>query len=213
MKLFHYHWWTELVEQMEDFYREQGFETVLRVGRHEGEMQTFNPPLEWDDFRNKGISFRIIEMVKGQTNITFGYGKADRFDHIGLLVGEDEYERIIDKAKDLNLKINEGERRTFVSTPWKFRIELQRRQGVVHDKGTLVNAMDIGLPFQDGKPRIIADLLDLDLYSESNSEVRIGNKEWKLHFIDEESTRLRSVHFSQDDLHTVDPVGTTLSTV
>ncbi|WP_051239856.1 hypothetical protein [Pontibacillus halophilus] len=71
MQLFHYHWWTEHVEQMEEFYQQQGFETVLRVGRYEGEMQTFNPPLEWDDFRDKGITFRIIEMVKGKNEYYF----------------------------------------------------------------------------------------------------------------------------------------------
>ncbi|MFQ3544522.1 hypothetical protein Q7A53_10565 [Halobacillus rhizosphaerae] len=45
MKLFHYHWWTDKIEEMEEFYREQGFETDLRVGRFQGEMQSFNPPL------------------------------------------------------------------------------------------------------------------------------------------------------------------------
>lgn len=211
MHLFHYHWWTERVEQMEGFYQQQGFETVLRVGRHEGEMQTFNPPLEWDDFRDNGIAFRIIEMVKGKTNINFGHGIGDRFDHIGLLVNDAEYERIIEKAKSLDLNINESERRTFLSTPWKFRIELQRRKDVVHDKGTLIMAMDIGLPFQE-IPKMIGNLLDLDMYVESASHIRMGNHEWSLNFYEEDSTRLCSVHFSQDTMNSVDPVGTKLIT-
>ncbi|WP_051239855.1 hypothetical protein [Pontibacillus halophilus] len=126
-------------------------------------------------------------------------------------MNEVEYERIIEKAKGLDLNINESERRTFLSTPWKFRIELQRRKDVVHHQGTHIMAMDIGLPFQEN-PKVIGDLLDLDLVVESDSHIRVGNHEWSLNFYEEDSTRLCSVHFSQDTMHSVDPVGTELIT-
>jgi hypothetical protein len=76
-QLFHYHWWTKEVEQMEKFYMSIGFYVTLRVGKIEGEPKTFNPPLTWEDFRNKDITFRTIEMRSGQTNLTFGNGKRD----------------------------------------------------------------------------------------------------------------------------------------
>ena len=75
--LFHYHFWTPFVEETEKFYVENGFVISQRIGRYEGEYQKFNPPLKWDDFREKNILFRIIEARKGTINITFGYRKKD----------------------------------------------------------------------------------------------------------------------------------------
>jgi hypothetical protein len=58
--------------------------------------------LTCDDFNGKQTGFRIFEMVKVQTNVTFGHGKRDRFDHIGVLVNEEEYSGIISKAAELD---------------------------------------------------------------------------------------------------------------
>ncbi|WP_370294785.1 hypothetical protein [Rossellomorea marisflavi] len=44
MKCFHYHWWTDKVEEMEAWYRGIGFETRQRIGRVNGAMREFNPP-------------------------------------------------------------------------------------------------------------------------------------------------------------------------
>ncbi len=44
MKCFHYHWWTDKVEEMEAWYRGIGFETRQRIGRANGTMREFNPP-------------------------------------------------------------------------------------------------------------------------------------------------------------------------
>ncbi|WP_139207370.1 hypothetical protein [Halobacillus dabanensis] len=192
---------------MEEFYNQLGFETKLRVGKYNGEMQAFDPPLEWEDFRDREIIFRIVEVVKGQTNITFGHGNRGIFDHIGVLVNETEYRQIIDKAKKEKLRINEGDRRTFISTPWKFRIELQRRKDVVTDKDhTIIHTMDIGLPF-DVNPEFLASLLDLKIIQQDDSHVKMGNERWNINFYNEKHTRLNSVYFSKDEFHTVDPVG------
>ncbi|MFC7373478.1 hypothetical protein ACFQPF_17695 [Fictibacillus iocasae] len=129
--LFHYHFWTPYVEETEKFYVDQGFRISLRNGKYNGEFQTFNPPLTWDDFRNKDITFRIIEARKGAVNITFGYGKKVIFDHIGYLVSEFAYQEICDNAAKLNWKVDAGERRTFIATPYGFRFELQKYREVI----------------------------------------------------------------------------------
>jgi hypothetical protein len=123
--LFHYHFWTPYVEETEKLYVDQGFRISLRNGKYNGEFQTFNPPLSWDDFRDKDIKFRIIEARKGAVNITFGYGKKVIFDHIGFLVSPAEYQQILENAESLNWKVDAGERRTFIATPYGFRVELQ----------------------------------------------------------------------------------------
>lgn len=129
--LFHYHFWTPYVEETEKFYKGIGFKVSLRTGKYGGNFQTLNPPLTWNDFREKNILFRIIEMRKGTINITFGYGKKIMFDHIGFLVSTEEHNQICDNARKMNWEVKIGERRTFISTPYEFKIELQTNADVI----------------------------------------------------------------------------------
>jgi hypothetical protein len=131
--LFHYHFWPPYVEETEKFYTDNGFRVSLRIGRLEGDFQSFAPPLNWDDFRDKSIVFRIIEVRKGAVNITFGYGKDVMFDHVGFLVSREEHDRICNRAKSMNWRVKERERRSFISTPFNFRIELQFNSDVIDD--------------------------------------------------------------------------------
>ncbi|MCS0670192.1 hypothetical protein [Cytobacillus firmus] len=123
--LFHYHFWTPRVEETERFYVNNGFGIYQRIGKYQGDFQNFDPPLVWDDFRGKDILFRIIEARKGSINVTFGYGKKIIFDHIGFLVNEKEQELIYQNAVNMNWTVDRGKRRTFITTPYSFRIELQ----------------------------------------------------------------------------------------
>ena len=129
--LFHYHFWTPYIEETERFYVENGFRIFQRIGKYQGDFQNFDPPLNWDDFRKKDILFRIIEARKGTINITFGYGKKIIFDHIGFLVSETAEEVICKNADKLNWSVDKGERRTFITTPYNFRIELQTNKDIV----------------------------------------------------------------------------------
>lgn len=129
--LFHYHFWTPYVEETENFYLENGFRISQRIGKYNGDFQAFNPPLTWDDFREKKILFRIIEARKGAVNITFGFGKKIRFDHIGFLVSEEEQGNICRNAAKMNWEVDKGERRTFITTPYNFRIELQVNEDAI----------------------------------------------------------------------------------
>lgn len=129
--LFHYHFWTPYVEETEKFYVENGFHISQRIGKYKGEFQTFNPPLSWKDFRNENILFRIIEARMGKVNITFGYGKKVMFDHIGFLLSNKEHDAVCHNAKNMNWEINVGDRRTFITTPYGFKIELQVNTDVI----------------------------------------------------------------------------------
>lgn len=138
--LFHYHYWTPHVEETERFYRNHGFDVSQRIGNMNGEFQSFNPPMEWDDFRHKNITFRIVEMVKGNVNITIGHGNNIKFDHLGFLVSTDEQKVICENARKLDWNVQENERRTFIDTPYGFKIELQTHTDVVEghaEKGQL----------------------------------------------------------------------------
>lgn len=146
MKLFHYHHWTDRVEETENFYVQNGFEVAGRFAKE----KTYHPPLMWDDFRNEYPQFRIIEVRKGKINVTFGRGKKPMFDHIGYLVSEKEHEEICGRARSLGWNLSIGERRTFIGTPFRLRIELQLRKDVVNAEDDSIQSMDIKANKKDG---------------------------------------------------------------
>jgi hypothetical protein len=129
MKLFHYHHWTDHVEETEIFYAENEFKLIGRFGVG----TNYHPPLGWDDFRKENPRIRIVEMRLGQVNVTFGQGKKTMFDHIGYLVNEKEHQDICKRAEKLGWHTNVGERRTFIGTPFKLKIELQTHEDAVED--------------------------------------------------------------------------------
>ncbi len=145
MRLFHYHYWTDQVEQTEHFYAANGFHVTGRFAKGEEGMITYHPPLTWDDFRADHPSFRIIETVKGKINVTFGAGKKPMFDHIGFLVTGDEHEALCKSAKENGWKVSVGDRRTFIGTPLGLRIELQKDSGKVHDEDDEITRMVISV--------------------------------------------------------------------
>ncbi|MFB8733237.1 hypothetical protein ACEQPO_02675 [Bacillus sp. SL00103] len=97
-RLFHYHYWTPFVEETEQAYRSLGFE-VRRVSQR---MAPFIRRSHGMTLEKKRPTFRIVEMRKGQINITFGYSKKVLFDHIGFLVSDEEYGEPLSQVKELN---------------------------------------------------------------------------------------------------------------
>ncbi|WP_335523420.1 hypothetical protein [Neobacillus drentensis] len=133
----------------------------------------FNPPLKWDDFRDKNILFRIIEARKGTINITFGYGKKIMFDHIGFFVSEKEQIKICENANKLNWKVDKGERRTFIVTPYNFRIELQSNEDVVDSLNHQVKIQELKLATK--KAGLESDLFALFGNSSYNISSEVGD--------------------------------------
>ncbi len=213
MKCFHYHWWTDKVEEMEAWYRGIGFETRQRIGRANGTMREFNPPLEWEDFRQEEVQFRIIEMVQGQVNITFGQGKRDRFDHIGFLVDDREHNEVLKNAALLGWRVDEGERRTFISTPWRFRVELQRRKEAVRSEAYPSLArlkLNIDRP---GRLSALAELLGAEA-EDKGETCLIRTADWELQLSRGQESSLKSVEVRQrETLTATDPVGVLMTSI
>ncbi len=207
MKCFHYHWWTDKVEEMEAWYRGIGFETRQRIGRANGEMREFNPPLEWEDFRQEEVQFRIIEMVQGQVNITFGQGKRDRFDHIGFLMDDLEHDEVLKNASLLGWRVDEGERRTFISTPWRFRVELQRRKEAVRSEAfPSLARLELNID-RPGRLSALAELLGAEA-EDKGETCLIRTADWELQLSRGQESSLESVEVRQrEPLAGTDPVG------
>ncbi|MBR0607021.1 hypothetical protein [Bacillus safensis] len=189
MQLFHYHYWTPFVEETEQAYRSLGFEVKGRFTKD----GSFHPPLTWEDFREEQPTFRIIEMRKGQINITFGYSKKVMFDHIGFLVSDEEYDQLLAQAKELNWQIQAGERRTFLSTPLRLRLELQRRTDVIETGTDALHAMTIAVPDLSQTPKV--DQLLSPLHQ-------------PIHWQKGEQLSLLNVNMTNvDEMNTIDPNG------
>ncbi|MBT2681778.1 hypothetical protein J7E38_22730 [Bacillus sp. ISL-35] len=169
--LFHYHFWTPFVEETEKFYEDHGFRIVQRIGKYQGEFQNFNPPLKWEDFREKRVLFRIIEARKGSINITFGYGKKVMFDHIGFLVSEKEQETICKNAEKMDWKVDCGQRRTFITTPYDFRIELQTHEDLVDSMDAKIETLTVETKIEG----LADDILNLFGKSVNHLHTIIGN--------------------------------------
>ncbi|SFS44869.1 VOC family protein [Marininema halotolerans] len=213
MQLFHYHYWTENVEKMERFYKSIGFTVALRIGLVDGDPQTFNPPLSWEDFRDRGIHFRIIEMRKGQVNVTFGMGTRDRFDHIGFLVNDRDYSSLVQRAHELEWKVDESERRTFIQTPWRFRIELQQRREFVLEEEPRIDSCTLMLPVTE-KIRDLATFLGVTPLDTKAGEIQMVSEDgWSLTIVNGPVTQLRSITFSSGAVSVADPVGVALHSI
>lgn len=146
MELFHYHYWTDEVEETEHFYCRHGFQLIQRLAKMNGGMQSYPPNLCWDEFRSESPQFRIIEVRKGKINVTFGAGKRKQFDHIGFLVSDAEHDELCHRANERGWNVTISERRTFIGTPMRLRIELQKRHEVVESKLPHIKKMKILTP-------------------------------------------------------------------
>lgn len=198
--LFHYHLWTPFVEETERFYQKLGFRVTQRIGKQDGTFMSFDPPLDWDDFRHEKILFRIIEMKRGAINITFGYGKKVAFDHIGFLMTKAERLATLQWAETLGWTVQANERRTFIQTPYGFRIELQTHLDAIESRsGDQLLQLEIATP-QSGLAAMLHRLLERPVPEITTSAA--------------EQTRLVHVTFSGEHArHEQDPNGLEVRTV
>ena len=128
MRLFHYHLVTSLVRQVEARYvGKLAFHLVARHGRIGDEYQSFEPGLSWEELDSMGFKLRLTELERGAVNVVVqpGQWELPRVDHLGLALDEDEFQEVIERAVEKELRIQaHGGRRTFVSTNAGYRLEI-----------------------------------------------------------------------------------------
>jgi ribosomal protein S18 acetylase RimI-like enzyme len=209
MHLFHWHYWTPRLEEVERFYLGQGFEVRQRMGRESGEWKNFGPPLDWEDFRERSILFRIIEMVKGEVNVTIGQGKKDQFDHAGFAVSGEELEAIRIRAEQTGWSVSSNGKRTFLTTPWAFRIELIKKKLDVSP----VCEMHLRLPNKEEWIPGLAYVLGCET-EQSGRQVVLAGEDWRWVIEDGPDRKLRRAVLSEKvEVSGVDPVGVELSAI
>ena len=169
MRLFHYHLVTSLVRQVEARYvGKLAFHLVARHGRIGDEYQSFEPGLSWEELDSMGFKLRLTELERGAVNVVVqpGQWELPRVDHLGLALDEDEFQEVIERAVEKELRIQaHGGRRTFVSTNAGYRLEIHPPREWLDEllaagKDLTLSELHLLADDPDAKAAALAELLD-----------------------------------------------------
>ena len=132
MQLFHYHLLTSRVRDLEARYLGKlGFRLVARYGRIGDEEASYEAGVSWEQLDEVGFRLRLSELQRGAVNVVVQPGQwpQPRVDHLGFACEDEEFVRVLERASQLELRIQEhGGRRTFVATNAGYRLEVHPRR-------------------------------------------------------------------------------------
>jgi hypothetical protein len=181
VQLFHYHLVTSKVRLIEGRYLGKlGFELIGRYGWKGESSQWFEPGTPWEDLDAMGFRLRLVELGRGAVNVVLqpGHWEVPRLDHLGIALGEDEYEGVIERAGELGLKVQDHPgKRTFVTTEAGYRLEVHPPREWIEE--ALAEADDLRLSEihlrandPEEKAVALAEILDLE---RTSTEVLVGD--------------------------------------
>jgi hypothetical protein len=128
VRLFHYHLVTSQLREVEARYvGKLSFNLVARYGRIGDEHVAVEPGVSWEKLEHDGFKLRLSEIERGSLNIVVqpGHWQVPRVDHLGIALDEDEFQAVLGRAMQWNLRLQEhGGRRTFVATNAGYRLEI-----------------------------------------------------------------------------------------
>jgi hypothetical protein len=126
--LFHYHLVTSKVRLVEAWYLGRlGFGLVARYGWVGESSHWFEPGKSWEELDAIGFRLRLIELGRGAVNVVLqpGHWEVPRVDHLGVALDEAGYLAALERASDLELKIQDHPgKRTFIATDVGYRLEV-----------------------------------------------------------------------------------------
>ena len=118
--LFHYHLVTSQLRDVEARYLGKlGFDLVARYGRIGDEHVAVEPGVSWEKLDHDGFKLRLSELERGAVNVVVqpGHWRVPRVDHLGVALDEDDFQSVLGRAMQWNLRVQEhGGRRTFISS-------------------------------------------------------------------------------------------------
>jgi hypothetical protein len=169
--LFHYHLVTSQLRDVEARYLGRlGFDLIARYGRIGDEHVSVEPGVSWEKLDQDGFKLRLSELERGAVNVVVqpGHWSIPRVDHIGIALDEDDFQSVLGRAMQWNLRVQEhGGRRTFVATNAGYRLEIHPPREWIDE--LLENKDDLQLAElhlradePDAKAGALADLLGLE---------------------------------------------------
>jgi hypothetical protein len=181
VQLFHYHLVTSQLREVEARYLGKlGFNLVARYGRVGEEHVAVEPGVPWEKLDLDGFRLRLSELERGAVNVVVqpGHWRVPRVDHIGVALDEEEFQAVLGRAMQWNLRVQEhGGRRTFVATNAGYRIEIHPPREWLDDllserEELKLTELQLRADEPEAKAGALADILGAEL--EENS-VLIGD--------------------------------------
>ena len=83
-----------------------------------------------------GFKLRLSELERGAVNVVVqpGQWELPRVDHLGLALDEEEFDEVIERAVDRDLRVqSHGGRRTFIATNAGYRLEVHPPRDWLHE--------------------------------------------------------------------------------
>ena len=176
MHLFHYHLVTSELRDVEARYiGKLGFDLVARYGRIGDDHVAVEAGTSWEQLDRDGFKLRLTELERGAVNVVVqpGHWRLPRIDHVGVALDEDEFQEVLARAAQWNLRVQEhGGRRTFVATNAGYRIEVHPPRAWIDDllaKQAELRLAELQLRGDepDAKARALADVLGLELQGDA----------------------------------------------
>ena len=178
--LFHYHLVTSKVRLLEARYLGKlGFELIGRYGWRGESSQWFEAGTSWEDLDKIGFRLRLVEIGRGAVNVVLqpGHWDVPRVDHLGVALAEDDYETVLDRARDLGLKIQDHPgKRTFITTEAGYRLEVHPPRDWVDDALAQAHELQIDelhLRAHDPEEKAVA-LSEILLLEREGTSVHLG---------------------------------------
>jgi hypothetical protein len=181
VQLFHYHLVTSQLRDVEARYLGKlGFNLVARYGRVGEEHVAVEPGVPWEKLDVDGFRLRLSELERGAVNVVVqpGHWRVPRVDHIGVALDEEEFQGVLARAMQWNLRVQEhGGRRTFVATNAGYRIEIHPPREWIDDllserEELKLTELQLRADEPEAKAGALADILGAEL---ENNSVLIGD--------------------------------------
>jgi len=170
--LFHYHLVTSQLRDVEARYvGKLQFKLVARYGRVGEEHIAVEPGISWEQLDNEGFKLRLTELERGSVNVVVqpGHWQVPRVDHLGIALDEDEFQTVLGRAMQWNLRVQEhGGRRTFVATNAGYRLEVHPPREwiddlLAQDSELHLAELQLRADEPETKAGALADILGLEL--------------------------------------------------
>jgi len=181
VQLFHYHLVTSQLRDVEARYLGKlGFDLVARYGRIGDEHVAIEPGVSWDKLDHDGFKLRLSELERGSVNVVVqpGHWRIPRVDHLGVALDEDDFQSVLGRAMQWNLRVQEhGGRRTFVATNAGYRLEVHPPREWIEEllaesAELRIAELQLRADEPETKAGALADILGLEL---TDNAVQIGD--------------------------------------
>jgi hypothetical protein len=179
VQLFHYHLVTSQLRDVEARYLAKlGFNLVARYGRVGDDHVAVEAGVSWEKLDHDGFKLRLSELERGAVNVVVqpGHWRVPRVDHLGVALDEDEFQAVLERAAQWNLRVQEhGGRRTFIATNAGYRLEVHPPRewidDLLADHEFRLAELQLRADEPATKAGALADILGLDL---DESSVLVG---------------------------------------